>query len=889
MGLLAHVDAGKTTLSEAILYCSGSIRKLGRVDKKDAFLDSFELERERGITIFSKQAIFRQGDLSVTLLDTPGHVDFSAEMERCLGVLDTAVLVISGTDGIQAHTRTLISLLERYRVPTFVFINKMDQQNRGREMLLAELRASLGDGCVDLSDYDFENPDSEILENIALCDETILEQYLETGTADEDRIRKIIAKRKLFPCYFGSALRLEGVEAFLKGLERLAPRGEYRNEFAAKVYKITRDEKGNRLTWMKLTGGSLQIRDELCGEKVSQIRLYSGNKYEAVERVYAGAVCAVTGLTESLPGKGLGAESDIISPFLVPVLTYRIILPEGVLPAAVMPELRCLEEEEPELHIIWDEKLKELQVQIMGEVQLEILQRRLAERFGLNVEFDKGSILYKETIADSVLGVGHFEPLKHYAEVQLLLEPGERGSGIRTFSACDSDELDINWQRLVLTHLNEKEHKGVLTGAGLTDVRITLVAGRAHIKHTEGGDFRQATYRAVRQGLMKAESRLLEPYYEFTLELPRNLVGRAMSDIDRKSGRITAQYETGISAAGNEGTNGAFLASDMVVLTGRAPAATMQGYRQEVIAYSGGLGRLDCTFWGYEAAHNEDEIIASCGYNPDSDLANPASSVFCSHGAGFVVEWNEVDNYKHIDFSFKKKQNTAVNEVVRVVDDEWMSVEEVDSIIDRTFNANKRTQAQVNRYRKHKSDLQRAQGSVYRGHEAPANDEREKYLLVDGYNIIFAWEELNALAQDNIDGAREKLIDILCNYQAMHDYKLIAVFDAYRVAGHPEEAIRYHNINIVYTREAETADKFIERFAHEHGRKYNVTVATSDGMEQIIIRGQGCRLLTARDLHDEVYRTGERIRSELNTNTEKCTENIGELLPDEIKRKMNTD
>lgn len=849
LGILAHVDAGKTTLSEAILYETGSIRRMGRVDNQDAFLDTDELERARGITIFSKQALFSLGAMQVTLLDTPGHVDFSAEMERTLQALDYAILVISGADGVQGHTRTLWRLLEKYRIPVFVFINKMDQKGTDEGALLKELRERLDENCVEFSGC----RDSSFYEHIAMCGEEALEQFLDTDRVERDQIQQLILERKLFPCFFGSALKPWGVRGFLEGIEAYARCPSYPQDFGARVYKITRDAQGNRLTHMKITGGSLKARALLRGgakepweEKVNQIRIYSGEKFETVGEAKAGQVCAVTGLSKTHPGEGLGGETSSGAPLLEPVLTYRLELPKGCDPAQILPKLRQLEEEDPLLHIVWDENLKEIQAQIMGEVQLQILQNVIAQRFGIDVRFGTGNIVYKETIRYPVEGVGHFEPLRHYAEVHLLLEPGEPGSGLELASACSEDMLDRNWQRLVLTHLAEKEHRGVLIGAPITDMRITLVAGRAHIKHTEGGDFRQATYRALRQGLMEAESVLLEPYYDILLEIPENMVGRAMADLEQRRGTfIPPQIEAGVA-----------------LLQGEAPVSAMQDYGKEVAAYTKGHGRLFTTLKGYKPCRNEEEVIDQMGYDPERDMANPVDSVFCSHGAGFVVPWNQVKEYMHVECQAaagSPRTAEAVQEAAfGETQEAWIDTDEIDEILERTFYANRREHFIPHKGIKSKGRRsQPTQPAVTRTWKKP--QALEEYLLVDGYNIIFAWEDLRELAQANIDGARGRLLDILCNYQAIRKCHLIAVFDAYRVKGHGTEILDYHNIHVVYTKEAETADRYIEKFAHENGKKYDVTVATSDGLEQMIIRGEGCRLLSARDLREEIRMAGDQI------------------------------
>ena len=889
MGLLAHVDAGKTTLSESMLYLSGSIKNIGRVDNGDAFLDTFALERARGITIFSKQAEFSLGDMQVTLLDTPGHVDFSAEMERTLQVLDVAVLIISGADGVQGHTLTLWKLLKRYQIPTFLFVNKMDQPGTEREVLMQELKKRLDDNCI----Y-FEAQSPSFLESIAMCDESLLEKYLEHGTLERTDIVKLVAERKLFPCYFGSALKLEGIKQLLRGIETYAPDRNYADVFGAKVYKIARDEQGNRLTYMKVTGGKLAVKDVLEGkealhnaegwsEKINQIRIYSGAKYETVNEVTAGTICAVTGLTKTYPGEGLGMEPASELPVLEPILTYQIMLPEDCNPNVMLLQLKDLEEEEPQLHIVWNEKLQEIQAQLMGEVQIEIIRSLIKERFGVTVDFGAGNIVYKETIQNTVEGVGHFEPLRHYAEVHLLLEPGERGSGLQFAIDCSEDSLDKNWQRLILTHLEEKEHKGVLVGGAVTDMKITLLAGKAHIKHTEGGDFRQATYRAIRQGLMQAENILLEPYYEYRMEIPSEVIGRAMADIEKRKGTFEAP----------------FIEGEFSVLTGQAPVETMRDYQLEFHSYTRGHGRLLCTLKGYYPCHNTAEVMEQIGYDAMSDLENPSGSVFCAHGAGFVVNWDEVPAYMHLEN--RKRVNTSTNEeqelgetdrkksshAIRLQKEsrketaraEYGAIDkELAEIFARTYRSSEKTESFTNKkilpttesdyvsgtMRKYKictDDLNVCQGTQNYG-TMKKREPVEEYLLIDGYNVIFAWKELAELAETNLDSARTKLMDILCNYQGYKKCNLILVFDAYRVEGHKAETLNYHNIQVVYTAEAETADMYIEKMAHAVGRKYHVTVATSDGLEQIIIRGQGCHLLSARDLKVEIEQVNAHLRTE---------------------------
>lgn len=879
IGLLAHVDAGKTALSEALLYLGGSIRKMGRVDNRDAFLDMFDLERERGITIFSKQAVMRLDEETVvTLLDTPGHVDFSAEMERTLQVLDYAVLVISGADGVQGHTETLWQLLSKYQVPTFLFINKMDQEGTNAELLMEELQKRLSDSCVNFSAVPEEKEgleDEAFLESVAVCEETLMEIYLETGKLSTADIAEAIWKRNVFPCFFGSALKLTGVKELAGGLARFMKYPVYPEAFGAKVYKIARDEQGNRLTYLKITGGKLKVKEVVSGrkqgsphvddgarweEKVNQIRLYSGAKYESVKEAVAGMVCAVTGLSETYPGEGLGMESASDMPVLEPVLNYQILLPPDCEAHQMLRNLRLLEEEEPLLHIVWNEVLGEIHVQLMGEVQIEVLKRLIEERFGVRVEFGAGNIVYKETIASTAEGIGHFEPLRHYAEVHLLLEPGERGSGLQFFTDCSEDMLDGNWQRLILTHLEEKEHRGVLTGAAITDMRITLVAGRAHQKHTEGGDFRQATFRAVRQGLKQAESILLEPYYEYRMEVPADMIGRALTDIQKMHGTFETPEQEG----------------GMAVLCGNAPVVTMQGYQTELIAYTKGRGRLFCTLKGYFPCHNTEEVLEAAGYDSERDLENPTGSVFCAHGAGFVVKWDEVSEYMHLERVWKKEKEREQEEVPytsaavkRAAFIPSLTPEE-EAELDRMAEASRRKREQARKkysYRK-VSENEKEKGKIPEGvsrnmHSGSRSTKKQKeYLLVDGYNIIFAWDDLRDLAEVNMDAARGKLMDILCNYQGVKKCSLILVFDAYKLEGFPGEVQKYHNIHVVYTKEAETADQYIEKVAHEIGHKYDVTVATSDGTEQVIIRGQGCRLLSAKELKTEVGLVQKELREE---------------------------
>ena len=903
IGILAHVDAGKTTLSECMLYLSGRIRKLGRVDHKDAFLDTYELERERGITIFSKQAELETGNLGITLLDTPGHVDFSAEMERTLQVLDYAILVINGADGVQGHTRTLWKLLKRYQIPTFLFINKMDQVGTDKEKVLDDLQNRLDEACID-----FTERSEEFFDSLAMCDEEAMEEYLESEKVEEDTIAEMIGMRKVYPCYFGSALKIEGVQEFMDGMadyieknEQWTEKGEhgkteaYRksdqktgrkdsgalnekdiSEFGAKVYKISRDSSGSRLTHLKVTSGVLKVKDILNGyagkkssmnesdtsevsekstlgkegdrweEKVNQIRIYSGEKYEMVQEAEAGMICAVTGLNYTYPGEGLGIEADSEAPALEPVLSYKIELPEGCDVHKMLGNLRILEEEDPMLKIVWNEELGEIHAKLMGAVQIEILKSLIQDRFGVDVEFDTGNIVYKETIQNTVEGVGHFEPLRHYAEVHLKMEPGERGSGIVIGTDCSEDMLDKNWQRLILTHLLEKEHRGVLTGSVITDMKITLTAGRAHLKHTEGGDFRQATYRAVRQGLMQAESLLLEPYYDFQLEVPSGMIGRALTDIQRMNGE-----------AGTPQTEG-----EMTTIEGYTPVAAMRDYQMEVNAYTRGQGHLTCTFRGYEPCRNAEEVIENIAYDPERDTENPTGSVFCSHGAGFNVSWDKVPEYMHLENQLEKER--ALEEAKR----QSRQIERQAPRAARTPKVYSKAEEKeleeifIRTYGK----VERKGGLTPQTYESEyAKKQRKKeeavqeYLLVDGYNVIFAWEELKELAKVSIEAARDKLMDILCNYQGYKKCVLILVFDAYKVEGYTLEIQKYHNIHVVYTKEAETADQYIEKVVHHIGRKYHVTVVTSDGVEQVITMGQGGTRISSRDFLEEIEYTKKLI------------------------------
>lgn len=845
LGVLAHVDSGKTTLSEAMLYRAGVIRKLGRVDHRDAFLDTDALERARGITIFSKQALLDAGQTHITLLDTPGHVDFSAEAERTLQVLDYAVLVISGPGGVQSHTETLWQLLRRYRIPTFVFVNKMDLPGPTRAELLEQLNRRLGEGFVD-----FGADPAARDEALALCDERLMDAWLEQGALEDGQILPAIARRHVFPCWFGSALRLDGVDPLLEGLDRFTRPAPALSAFGAAVFKISQDEQGARLTWLRVTGGELKVKDLLSGEgpegpwaeKANQLRLYSGTKYTLAERVGPGQVCAVTGLTQCRPGQGLGAQRDSKPPALEPVLSYQVLLPEGADAHAALDKLRRLEQEDPQLHVVWNETLGQIHLQLMGEIQLEVLRTLLAQRFGLEVSFGPGGILYKETLTEPIEGVGHYEPLRHYAEVHLKLEPLPPGSGMQYAADCREEVLDKNWQRLVLTHLEEKQHLGVLTGAPLTDMKITLIAGKAHLKHTEGGDFRQATYRAVRQGLMMGKSQLLEPWYSFRLEVPAENIGRAITDIQRREGTFDPP-ETGLETA---------------VLTGTAPVATLRDYPVELAGYTHGRGRISLTPVGYRPCHNAAQVIAESGYQPQHDLDNPADSVFCAHGAGFVVSWADVRRHMHVDSGWGKSQRpadaapapsprrAAAYRATLEEDAELMK------IFERTYGPIKRDPLAAFRPVK---KTERPDFAAQSWTIAP------EYLLVDGYNLIFAWEELSALAKQSLDAARTRLADILCNYQGYKKCVVILVFDAYRVPGSPGAIEQYHNIHIVYTKEAETADMYIERVTHEIGKQRRVRVVTSDGAEQIIILGHGALRVSSRLFQQEVEEVEREIRA----------------------------
>ncbi|MBQ3602121.1 MAG: TetM/TetW/TetO/TetS family tetracycline resistance ribosomal protection protein [Lachnospiraceae bacterium] len=866
VGIVAHVDSGKTTLSEGMLYLSGKIRKLGRVDHKDAYLDTYLMEKQRGITIFSKQAIFQWQDVEVTLLDTPGHVDFSAEMERTLQVLDYAILVVNGSDGVQGHTETLWKLLIRYQVPTFIFVNKMDLVETHKKELLSELREKLSGNCIDFSK---EKDLVEFYENLAMCKEEILDAYMEAGKIELPQIKQLIQERLVFPCFFGSALELTGVEELLEAISIYAEDKVYADAFAAKVYKIGRDEQNCRLTYMKILGGTLQVKQllsnsfqvengceqgEIWKEKAEQIRIYSGSKYESVREITAGSVCAVTGLNHTFPGGNLGEELSKEMPILEPVLNYKVILPQDCSPQVIYPKLKELEEEEPKLHVNWNSQTQEITMQLMGEIQIEILKELIKERFQVQIEFGTGRILYKETIANTVEGVGHFEPLKHYAEVHLCMEPGEPGSGLQFYARCSEEQLDKNWQRLILTHLEEKEHVGVLTGSPITDIRITLVAGKAHQKHTEGGDFRQATYRAVRQGLKMAESVLLEPYYHFVLTVPYENLGRAMSDIQRRNGTF--------DSPNIEGENG--------IICGLGPVSTMQDYIKEVNAYTHGRGRITYRLNGYAPCHNSEEVVEKIGYDSEKDIENPTSSVFCSHGAGFLVSWDEVSEYMHIESVLEPKESDAFIPVIKrqnICESTEVEEAKLQKIMEREFGKNWNryddygnvSYGEIKEKKKEKIKSTEADPKYKKESSLPKKD----YLLVDGYNIIFSWKELTELAKVSLDAARMKLLDLLCNYQGYKKNTVIVVFDAYKIKGNRGSIEKYNNIHVVFTKEAETADMYIEKTTHEIGKKHRVVVATSDGIEQMIILQQGAVRMSARELEQEVEYTNKQIREHI--------------------------
>lgn len=880
-GILAHVDAGKTTLSEAILYLTGSIRKLGRVDHKDAFLDSSEIERSRGITVFSKEARFVLGEKEVTLLDTPGHADFSAEMERTLQVLDYAILVVSGTDGVQSHTRTLWKLLADCGMPVFVFVNKMDRPGTDREAIVRELTEAFGDGFVEAKADGSLNEDEA-----AMASENLMEEYLADSSLSDQSLAHAIEERLIFPVYFGSALKMEGVKEFLDGFARYTQPKEYDEEFGARVYKISRDKQGNRLTHMKITGGSLKSKMLIdCGhiqvkgdlesgtvikEKAEQIRLYSGDSFTMAGEAAAGTICAVTGLTRTYAGQGLGKEAaqDARKITIMPAITARLITEPDTDPVLLLAKLRQLEEENPTLHVIWKEELKEIHVQVMGELEQEILKNQIKERFDENIDFGEGSIIYKETIAEPVIGIGHFEPLRHYAEVQLLMEPLPEGSGLVFDSLCSEDRLDRNWQRLIMTHLMERVHLGVLIGSEITDMKITILAGKAHLKHTEGGDFRQATYRAIRQGLRKAESVLLEPFYTFTLKIPQENTGRAMSDMQRLGASCSLpEVDQTIN---------------MSVITGEGPVSTLRGYQREVSAYTRGEGRFEAALCGFRPCHNEAEIIAEKGYRPEEDIENPTGSVFCDHGAAVYVDWQQVDNMAHVDSGYIIEDGRCIRKGERAAASggalataggregsrgqlSAAGEKELQAIFERTYGKSKRDEA-----------LRReamSKGTRHRRIDGPENfpqpnwkhemGKGQPFLIIDGYNVIFAWEELKELAAVNLDSAREAFLDILGNYQGYKKMGMVVVFDGYKVAGNPGTKVDYGDIKVVYTKEAETADRFIEKTIYEMGRKYDVAVVTSDRPVQMAALGDGARRMSAREFYTEVTGVSQEIRAKL--------------------------
>lgn len=852
IGILAHVDAGKTTLSEILLYLTGKIRSLGRVDHQDAFLDTYALERSRGITIFSKQAVLSIGDFDVTLLDTPGHIDFSSEMERTLQVLDYAVLVINGMDGVQSHTLTLWKLLERYHVPTFLFVNKMDQVGTDRENILEQLHTRLSEECIDFMP---KKSWEQQYESMAMSDEQAMEKYLESGTLAREDMQELIVKRKIYPVFFGSALKNIDIDTLLSGLGTYMRPKKYPDIFGARIYKISRDEQGNRLTHLKLTGGTLRVKEIVEDEKIDQIRIYSGQQYESVQEIKAGSICAVTGLMGTWAGKGLGFEEYTYRPFIEPVLNYRIELPQGCNVAKMLEDLKKLEEEEPHLNIVWNEALEEIHAKVMGEIEIEILRSMILERFGVVVEFSTGNLVYKETIKHPVIGMGHFEPLRHYAEVHLLMEPKEPGSGMEYVTECSEDELDRNWQRLILTHLKEREHTGVLTGSQITDMKITLIAGRGHLKHTEGGDFRQATYRALRQGLMQAENILLEPVYTFRMELPKEYLGRALSDIERMYGR----YEEPV------------FEDDWVTLEGTAPVKTMMNYQTEVLSYTKGAGRCLFSLNGYAPCHNSDEVILEKGYDPENDPLERSGSVFCKKGAGFYVPWDQVEKHMHIDTGrfLETKENDGLLPVQMPSHQSStmrreISTDEVEQILNQTHGKQKRYQESDNA----KVVYGQKKTSVSQGVKVNKSKDKDHYLLVDGYNIIFAWDNLKETAKTSLEAARMELLDILCNYQSQKTERIIVVFDAYRVVNNPGTQLKYHQIDVVYTKEAETADQYIERFVEKIRPDYEVTVATSDVLEQVIIMGKGARRLSAEHFRQEVERVHKHIQERISGKSE---------------------
>lgn len=831
VGILAHVDAGKTTLSEGLLYLAGEIRKLGRVDSRDTFLDTDEIERARGITVFSKQAVLSLNDTQITLLDTPGHTDFAAEAERTLSVLDYAILVISATDGVQSHTKTLWEMLKSHNIPTFIFVNKLDLHNAEKDRVIEELKSELSDSIVDFCDADAE----AMCENIAVCDESVMHTFLESGEIDIKAVAEAIRMRKIFSCFSGSALKMEGVEAFLKAIEALTVQKQEVAQFGAKVFKIATDDRGQRLTFMKITGGSLKVKELIDAEKVNEIRIYSGEKYKGADQVTQGTVCAVTGLTKTFAGQGIGIEENAARLTAEPIFTYRVVLPKGVDAAVAAAKLRTLEQEETQLNVTWNEQLQEIQIKLMGEIQLEILKHLIKSRFDMDVEFCEGRIVYKETIKANSYGVGHYEPLRHYAEVHLLLEPLPQGSGMHFTTDCSEDILDKNWQRLILTHLMEKSHAGVLTGSDITDIKITLKTGRAHNKHTEGGDFRQATYRAVRHALRKAESVLLEPYYEFSLEVPKDNVGRAMTDLDQMGATISLPQTRG----------------ELTKITGTVAANSIRNYHREIISYTHGLGKLSVKFSGYGVCHNAEKVIEEIGYSADSDIENTADSVFCDHGAGFLVPWYEVEKYMHLDSAVKPKRQSEEATVTR-----QSTVASTDAELLRIFE---KTYGKVET--KIPQKVMRTKKEVQPTSFKYKKKFDKEYLLIDGYNIIFAWDDLKALAEENLESARAALTERMKQYRAFREVEVIIVFDAYKVKGNVGEVERVGDLTIVYTKEAQTADAYIEKAARELSKNYKVTVATSDSLEQLIVFGGGAYRMSARTFRQEVEATEERIRS----------------------------
>lgn len=834
IGILAHVDAGKTTLSESMLYLAGSIRKLGRVDYGNAFLDYNHQEKERGITIFSKQAMFDWKDVEITLIDTPGHVDFSSEMERTLQILDYAILVISSIDGVQNHTKTIWELLKYYQIPTFIFLNKIDILQTDIQNLIKELQNTIDDKCLDFTHFSKES-----LETIALNNETLLNEYLETQTLKHSSIQEAIYKRETFPCYFGSALKMEGVKEFLDSITSFIKEKNYPQEFKAKVYKITRDTQGQRLVHMKITGGSLKVKQQLNHYgKVDQIRQYIGNKYQVLDEVYAGSVCAIQGLKNIQLGEGLGTENYMYQPLLEPYMNYHIILPQDCDKYTMIHNIKQLAEEDPNLHIQFSDENDDILIQLMGEIQIEILKKIIADRFHVDVEISQGNIIYKETIIQAVEGIGHYEPLRHYAEVHLLLEPGERGSGLHFSTQCSEDVLDKHWQNLILTHLKEKKHIGVLTGAAITDIKITLLTGKAHLKHTEGGDFREATYRAVRHGLKCAESILLEPYFQFRLEVPQEYLSRAIFDIENMKGHFTISTTL----------------ENLAVVEGQAPVRKMKNYQKEVVSYTKGQGKLYCSLRGYQQCEDQDEVIASMQYDSEKDIHNPTGSIFCSHGAGFYVKWNDVKEYMHIDSEWNKqsqqyqhvKYSTSLNEE-----------QELEDIFTRTYGTVKRRLSDSFDYKKELDS------------QVKIVQPLPECLLVDGYNVIYSWPELKDLAKNHLDTARTRLIDILGNYQGYKQCLLIIVFDAYKVKGNLGTVEQLHNVHIVYTKEAQTADMYIEHVTHQLSQKYNVVVATSDALEQMIVIGRGARRMSSRELKLEVESLVKTKKEEFERKQEK--------------------